>query len=348
MKRILQNAFLFAVVCNCWNVVQAQKTENYSLQCKNVKIAHAGFSKVEVIDSRYDTVHIGSIQRGMFNRKGLLTLSQSLKDEIAAAANKLVDEADTKVAGTLLINLRKFFISEHTTATEEGLFTIKAGFYYKQDSLYKEMFTIDTTYRIKAGLGDVTERLLDTVPSLLGLLVRDAANYNFTTGVLKNQYTGVEIQHLTEIEKMVIPVYNVPAAKKGLYATAADFMNNHPTREDVIIQLRKGFSRPFIYEMTEDGKKGKEILRKYYYVISDGDKMFLSRPNNLYELTKKEGDFYFTGVGKDDADMGSVAVGYALLGVLGGATAANHDTAIFEFILDHSTGKFIPIRKIKD
>lgn len=348
MKQFLKHACLLAIVCAGWHAAKAQKSEYYSLQSKYVKIDHSIFSKVEVIDSRYDTVHLGHVLKGVFSRKAGLTLSQSLKDEVAAAAGKLINEADTKQEGTLLINIRKFIITEHSTVTETGLFTIKAGFYYKQDSLYREMFTVDTTYKMTAEVGNVTKHLLDTVPSILGLFVRDAAAYDPNQSLSKNQYTANEIQHLTDLEKIAIPVYNVEAPKKGLYATVADFMNNHPSREDVIIENRKGFSRPFIYEMTESGKKGKEILRKYYFVVSDGEKMYLSRPNALYELIKRNGDFYFTGVGKDDADAGSIAMGYLMLGLVGGLVAANHDTAIFEFVLDHSTGKFIPIKKIKD
>jgi hypothetical protein len=348
MKHIVQSAFLFAVVCTGWNVAKAQKPEYYSLQAKNVKIDHAGFSKVEVIDARLDTAHLGTIQRGVLNRKGVLTFSQPLKEEMAAMAGKLISEANTKEEGTLLINIRKFYISERTTSTEQGLFVFKAGFYLRKDTLYRELFTVDTTYTIDAGLRDVTDQLLDTVPGLLGSMVQQAAGFVPDETVPAQQYTACELQHLAEIEKRAIPVYNVEAPKKGLYANVTDFMNNHPTREDVIIEHRKGFKRPFIYEMEANGKKGKEILRKYYFVVSDGEKMYISRPNNLYELTKNNGDFYYTGIGRDDADIGSVVVASALFGILGGAAAASHDTATFEYLLDHSSGKFIPIRKIKD
>ena len=110
---------------------------------------------------------------------------------------------------------------------------------------------------------------------------------------------------------------------------------------------RKGFSRPFIYEMKENNKKGKEIPSKSYYVVCDGEKMYIGRPHNLYELTKTNNDFYFTGIGKDEADMGTMILAGALGGIAGGI-AGSHDTAIFEFKIDHETGKFIPIRKIKD
>jgi hypothetical protein len=99
--------------------------------------------------------------------------------------------------------------------------------------------------------------------------------------------------------------------------------------------------------MKEDNKKGKEIPSKSYYVVCDGEKIYIARPRTLYPLTKSNGDFYFTGVGKDEADTGTMIMAGALFGIAGGLAAA-HDTAIFEFKIDPSSGKFIPVRKIKD
>jgi hypothetical protein len=346
MKQFLKHACLLVIVCAGHKATQAQKTENLNLQPKQVQIPAAIFSKVEVVDARYDT-SIGFIQRGGFNRKVLLTLTQPLQDEIATTVSKMIDGAN-KQEGTLLIRLHRFHVGEVTgNMTERGNFEFKAGFYLKQDANYRYLFTIDSTVSVRAGGAfDVTTKLLDTVPEILGGFINQVAGFDVSKADPK-QYTAYDLQHLVELEKKDIPVYNVDVPKKGLYITYEDFKNNHPSREDVIVDHRKGFSRPFIYEMKENNKKGKEIPSKSYYVVSDGEKMYVGRPHNLYELTKKDNNFYFTGIGKDDADMGTMILGGALGGIAGGA-AASQDTAIFEFVLDHSTGKFIPIRKIKD
>ena len=346
MKQFVKHACLLALVCAGQKTTLAQKTENLNLQPKGVKISTAIFSKVEVVDARYDT-SIGFIQRGGFNRKVPLTLAQPLQNEVTAAVGKMIDGAN-KQEGTLLIRLRRFRVSEISSQlSERGIFEFKAAFYLKQDAGYKYLTTIDSIVSVRAGGAlDVTTRLLDTVPEIFGGYINQVAGFDVSNADTK-QYTAYDLQHLAELEKKEIPVYNVDVPKKGLYLTYDDFKNNHPTREDIIVNHRKGFSRPFIYEMKENNKKGKEIPSKSYYVVCDGEKMYVGRPHNLYELTKKDNDFYFTGIGKDDADMGSMILGGALGGVAGGAAASN-DTAIFEFILDHSTGRFVAIRKIKD
>jgi hypothetical protein len=352
MKRFVKSVCLFAFVCAGGNTVFAQesdkKTEYLHLHPKRVTINSAIFSHVEVIDNRYDTVHLGFVQKGGFNRKEALILTQSLKNEMATVVSKMIDGAN-KQGGTLLINIRHFNISEISgSLTERGTFAFKAGFYIKQDSVYRHLFTIDSSVTVRAGGDlDVTTRLLDTVPEALGLFIKQAAGFDVNMADTR-QYTAYDIQHINELEKKELPVYNVDIPKKGIYATYEDFKNNHPSSENVLVESRKGFSRPFIYELKENGKKGKEILRKYYYAVCDGEKMFISRPNTLYPLTKTNGDFYFTGVGKDVADLGTVVIASALFGAIGGGAAAGHDTAIFEFKIDHLTGKFIPVRKIKD
>jgi hypothetical protein len=351
MKQFVKGVCLIVIVCTSCNAVFAQesdkKTEYLQLQPKRATINSAVFSNVEVIDTRFDTDYLGFVQKGGFNRKEALILTQPLKNEMATVVNKMIEGAN-KQEGTLLINIRHFNVSEITGYnTERGTFAFKAGFYLKKDTVYRRLFATDTSFTVRAGGAlDVTTRLLDTVPEALGMFIKQAAGFDVNMADSR-QYTAYDIRHIDELEKKELPVYNVDIPKMGLYVTYEDFKNNRPTREDIIVYHRKGFSRPFIYEMKEGNKKGKEIPSKSYYVVCDGEKMYIARPRTLYPLTKINGDFYFTGVGKDEADMGTMVMAGVLFGLAGGL-AAGHDTAIFEFKIDPSSGRFIPVRKIKD
>src|SRR4051812_29424508 len=125
MKQLVKRICLLAIVCAGQKSSQAQKTENLNLQPKQVQIPAAIFSKVEVVDARYDT-SIGFIQRGGFNRKVLLTLTQPLQNELATTVSKMIDGAN-KQEGTLLIRLHRFHVGEVTgNMTERGNFEFKA------------------------------------------------------------------------------------------------------------------------------------------------------------------------------------------------------------------------------
>ena len=345
MKLLLKHTYLLAIVCAGQKTL-AQKTETLHLLSHRVQISSSVFSNVEVIDNRINTESIGFIQRGAFNNKVALALVQPMKDEITSVANKLIEGAN-KQEGTLLINIRYFNISEVSKeVSEKGFFALNAGFYIKQGSDYRFLFSIDSTFAMKAGGLDVTSKLLDTIPEVLAGYINQAAGFDLSKAGSK-LYTADNIQHMSDVEKKEIPIYGIDIHKKGLYATYDDFKNNRP-REDVFIENKKGFSRPFIHEMKANGKKGAEIKHKYYYVVCDGEKMFVSNAYGLYPLTKRDNDFYFIGVGKDEADVGTVVLAGALMGFAGGAAAANNDLAQFEFRIDHATGNFIAIKKLKD
>ncbi|WP_205511458.1 hypothetical protein [Longitalea arenae] len=352
MKQLAKGICLVLMAGACNNTVYAQhndkSTELLQLMPKRTTISSANFSQVEVVDTRFDTVQLGFIQKGGLNRKENLVLTQPLKNELASIAGKMLREAQ-KQEGTLLINIRNFNIGEVSAGlTEKGTFTFNAGFYIKQGAGYNFLFAIDSTVTVKAGSElDVTTKLLDTVPEILAGYLKQAAGFDLSKAGTK-QYTAYEIEHIVELEKKEIPVYSLELPKKGLYTSYEDFKNNRPSREDVIIQNKKGFSRPFIFEMKENGKKGVEIKHKYYYVVCDGEKMFVSNAYGLYPLTKQGNDFCFTGIGKDDMDVGTAALAGALLGVVGGIAASKNDLALFEFRIDHLTGNFIAVKKLKD
>lgn len=351
MKQFIKGLCLIVIVCVCSNAADAQnsdkRTDYLHLTPRRAKISSAIFSTVDVIDNRYDKENLGFIQRGGFNRKIQLTLVQPLKNEVASIVNKMIEGAQ-KQEGSLLINLRNFNISELSTGlSETGTFAFSAGFYIKQGSDYRFLFAIDSSVTVRAGGAlDVTTKLLDTVPEIFAGYINLAAGFDVSKAGSRI-YTANDIQNIVEVEKKDIPVYHVAVPKKGLYATYEDFKNNQP-REDVIIQNKKGFSRPFIFEMKEGGKKGAEIRHKYYYIICDGEKMFVSNAYGLYPLVKRDNDFYFTGVGKDDMDVGTAALAGALMGAIGGVAASKNDLARFEFRIDHLTGNFIAVKKLKD
>src|SRR5688572_30074437 len=128
MKRLAKSICLIVSLCTCVNTVKAQKTEDLHLQ-PAIIIKSSVFSKVEVVDTRFDTAHIGFVQRGALNRQAALTFGQSLKDEFVSSITKLIGEAH-KEENTILINVRDFFLSEYTGGTSEsGKFVFRAGCY---------------------------------------------------------------------------------------------------------------------------------------------------------------------------------------------------------------------------
>lgn len=351
MKPFTKILWLLVTVCACCNASIAQQG-NFALQPKSIKINSSIFSKVEVLDSRLDTsAYVGYFEgesRTRFSLAGNLLLNQSLKDELAAVATRLIDSAN-KQDGTLLINVRKFYISRvfDGRGGDFGEFRFGIDCYLKRDNLYHQLFTIDSSVIISSHyFSKIDTKLLDSTHETVGKLIQQAASFNPAQLDATKGLTAYEIEHAGDLEKKNLPVYNTDLPKKGLYTSYEDFKNNHPSTEQVVIETRKGFSRPFIYEMKENGKKGKEILHKYYYIVCDGESMFVSNEYGLYPLTKRDNDFYFISKGRDYDDVYSEAFAKSLN--FYATTNAKAYYSTFEFKIDHKTGKFLAIKKVRN
>ena len=343
MNRFIKRAFLFTLVCTGWNVVQAQFTEILSVQPRHIKINASAFSGVRVVDSRLDTANVGFIHKGGLNRQDIVTTTLPLKEELTASVNKLIADA-SKQDAVLCVNIRQFVLSEYWgVGGEHGVFRISAVFYLKQASNYRKLLTVNTRVNVKSTLGDVTKRLLDTIPEVWGRLVQQAAGYDSEHSDAATQLTARYPQDLDIAEKKAIPVYNVDLPQKGLYATFDDFKNNHPSLQ-VFFEQPDGADLPEVYELKEDGKKGKTIPFKKYYAVCDGKKIYISGVYALYPLTKNDNDFYFESIGREGGDQAPLEQNPHETPM--GKDIFSSDFTKFQFKIDHVNGNFIPVRKV--
>ena len=355
MKRSVFGSTLIMMLIGVAYTAQAQQAENNTPTLrellrdrKNVKLNTALFSNVEVIDNRFDT-SVAGVFNEVYGYSLMYASSQDLKEEVIAVANYMISNA-SKQPGTLLINIRKFYLSENSgqvkgyaTDAGKGKFVFQASCYLKQETFYRLMFTVDTTVKVKTYDG-TTRKLMDTVQGTLSAFIQQAALFD-TAACAPNRVTSYDIQHIDDAEKRTIPVYNIEQPERGIYTSYEDFKNNHPTQGKFIAEYRKGFKRPFIYDLTDDSKKGKEILRKDYYIICDEGKMFVSAVFGLYPLEKRNNDFYFT-IGKGDhAEISRSNAPSIMFDALGSMAPEANTLKNLEFKIDHTTGRFLPIFK---
>jgi hypothetical protein len=347
MKHFVTLVFLFITVCTGWNTAKAQQREIITLQPKQVKISSSIFSNVEVLDTRLDTSSLGYVHKGLLNRMVFLTTSQPIKKELETMVTHLVDGVPKQDA-TLLINLRQFYLSEFSgKGGENGVFRFSAVFYVKRDSVYRKVLTVNSNVVVKSFV-DITQKLLDTVPEILGAFVLQAASFDAVKTDSTSQLTARHFDALDELEKEKIPVYNVDMLQKGLYASFEDFKNNRPSRQVIIVQEDES-DKPLIYEIKENGKKGSKIKNGNFYAVSDGEKMFISGPYTLYPLRKRDTDFYFTGIGKDGGDESPIVPGQTIILDRSGNLPAflKYDWGGVVYKIDHITGKFVPVRIVE-
>lgn len=344
MNHLMKCLYLLVIVCTGQKAVQAQKIEYLHLQAKHISISSSSFSNVEIIDSRLDTSNLGIIHKGALNRMVPVITPQPFMDELGNSIIKLINDAN-KQEGTLLINIRQFALSEFfSKGGENGVFRFSAVFYLKQASLYRKVLTVNTNVVLKAGFGDVTQKLLDTVPEVWGGYIKEVASFDPAHADSMSRFTASNFESLDYREKETIPVYNSDRPQKGLYATFEEFRNNQPSRQ-VIIEHKFEAEQPKIYEIKADGKKGKKIKPDQFYVVYDGEKMFISGDYGLYPLSKRDDDFYFRSLGKEGGDGSPMVPGQTV--IIGRSEKLPYEWSAVVFKIDHITGKFIPVRMVE-
>ncbi|OQP40877.1 hypothetical protein A4H97_14810 [Niastella yeongjuensis] len=341
MKQLIKHICLLAFVCTCQKI-QAQKSEVISLEPQHIIITSSAFSNVRIVDTRLDTT-LGIIHRGALQSPVELKNTQPLKDELASAVAKLILGA-SKQEGTLCVNIRQFGLSEYSAAgIRTGVFRLSAVFYLRQANSYRKLLTVNTRVLIKAVLGDVTKRLLDTVPQVWGSLVQQAASYDPAQSEAATQLTARYIDELDVEEKKALPVYNTNLAQKGLYATFDDFKNNRPSQQ-AAFYYKDGVIAPLVYELKENGMVGKEIKFNKFYAVCDGKKMYVSGLYGLYPLTKTDNDFYFECIGMEGGSRAIVDLGDKTI-IIPRSVLPPYDYIDVVHKIDHITGEFIPVRR---
>ncbi len=344
---MVKSICLLAIVCSSYSAATAQKNEIISLQPKRVTISSSCFSNVEVVDTRLDTSNLGFIQRGLLNRRAFVTTSRPLKEELASMVTTLIKDA-SKQDGTLLINLRQFKLSEFDgKGGENGVLRLSAVFYLKRESMYRKLFTVNTNV-VTTSL-DITERLLDTVPEILGAYIKQAAGHDTAKTDSASPFTARHWDELDELEKNTIPAYNVDLLQKGLYTTFDEFRNNRPAAQPVIVEMDAS-DKPVVYEMKPNGKRGRQIKTKNFFAVCDGEKMFFAGQYALYAMSKRDNDFYFRGIGKESGDGSQLVQGQTIILGRSGELPPDlkFDWSMVVFKIDHITGRIIPVRIVED
>ena len=287
---------------------------------------------------------MGFVQKGAFNRKAPIMLNHSIGEEIQQFADTVIVGA-TKEDASVLINIRNFFLSEAEGAmAETGTFIFKAGCYYRTNDEYHFMFAVDTTIVLKSNW-DVTKRLEHTASEQLAALIEKAATFN-KENIEADAWTYADVLDIDKKEKDAIPVYTVSLPQKGVYTSFENFKMNTP--DTGFISEYDERKKKYVFYKPANGNNGKPVSIKEYYAVCDGNTLYFITPFDIYPATKKNGDFYFTGKGKDAANLAAVSTAYFLFGIMGGMIASATETSTFEYRIDHTSGKFLPVRKLSN
>lgn len=330
-----------------FHYAKAQKTEPLTFNLPKQKVTGSLYNKVTLIDIRPDTLSMGGIQTGAFNRQAIVVAKEPLKSQLNNILAALID--NTAKSQELALQLRFVNFTEFTGGfTERGYFFLKAQLYLKTNDGYRKINTIDTVAPVSAAM-DVSNALLrkgsETLSNFIAAnLTRKPSNYT---------YSYNDIEKADSIEKSRLAVYNTDTFVDGVYLTYKAFSDQTP---DWKIRMDEGdtIQKNNVKMIDQTGKLRKVKAGVGFAIVYKGV-AYISTTSGYYILTKRNKDFFFTGKVQSvmQRNTSNILVASKMYGAvdaaMAGAIVAADDTdnSISEFKVNYETGQFIKMKERK-
>lgn len=326
----------------CASKVQAQRIDvdfHVIMEDTLTKVS-SPYSYFKFIDSRLDTVNLGVVQKGAFNRKAWVKNQVPLVQQFDSVFNR-VNVFNANKGDTLVFQLRNMKFAELTEAFKEtGYFYLRGTLYKKEGARYNEISKIDTVAQFNAM--DVTKKNFKNGTMVL-------LNY-FKKGIALEPvnvlYTEEQLYDIDNVEKQKIPLYTAQTYKDGIYKNFESFKNLTPQYDSIKVEKNKKGKVLSVSYKGDTGKYFKADPKFFYGVIHEG-KPYICTEYGIYQLTKTNDNFYYTGRVRVNANQGDVVMASALFGIIGGLVASNNSDKCVVMI-DHLSGESVIDAKLND
>ncbi len=336
-KIILSAIIFFGLGAN--TLFSQNLTKDFKISLPECSIEKSRYSSLDFIDSRIDTLKMGIVQRGAFNRKAKVIAEVPLSIQLKNVIESLTDS--TANDGELVFQLRQLTFAEVTGAmSEKGYCYLKAELYSKNNDQYQKLASIDSLILIKSM--DVTKALFKSASKTITDFI---ANNLLKESIDSDYYTFNDIKEIDSLEKRKIKIYNTDTFTEGLYYTYQSFCCQKPDKQ-AKVEVEKNGKISRVKISNAENKMIKVKPKDIYAIVYNG-KPYVTTKFGYFPLQKSKGDFYFVGKTNVSANSGDVVAAGMFFGVIGSLLASNAN-ATFIMKLDHTNGGFIHIREVRD
>ena len=267
-------------------------------------LPHTYFDRIEFIDSREDTGHLGFhepifqfnlINPNFINRRKELSFDPYVAEQLTTIFNKA--KGKNAEDATLVYQLHKFYIcdvsndSYHYNGEIKNEIVLRANFYLKKNYTYYLLSRIDTV--IERSFSRFLGATLNKARAAITQPMLQCMTTSYDTSFLNNteQYTLQEVMNIAKKDAKKFPVFANKQLQKGVYYTYTAFKNQLPD-DSVSVVYDKNDAIDYLTKVADDGTEEKVRHKKVYAVVIDGKAYYWSRWNN-----RKNGLFHGKGLG---------------------------------------------------
>ena len=257
------------------------------------RVIKTSFREIDVVDYRADTSRLGfSFDRGTGHK--VLLLQPGTGTAVKSFLNKGYTNPST--AHTLLVVIRKFWISEITAKEQEHAFTgkphttricFRAEAYLKDGEAYIPYGYLDTTITSAKHPLHVTPF---RIPDLLAAFMEKMNGVDTEKALKTKRRVSYAFIDSFSNRKFSYAMNKAETLQKGVYASIDDFRNNRPTITDYVIEQDKGTLS--LYIKDEDGKP---YFSRKIWGYCDGEQSFVMINGNLYPVLRQQHAFHVFG-----------------------------------------------------
>ncbi len=329
---------LFIILGCCAEQTLAQTNRaTFEMEAPVLKIKNSYYNQLHFIDSRTDTVSMGMVQLGAFNKRAKVNTTVPIKKQITSQFNKLIDPSAK--TGIIVFQLRQLSFAEQTMTTKEtGYCYLRAKLYRLNNTKYEELGNLDTL--LTFGALDVTKRLFREGSQMITEFISSNLT-RYPANVVPITY--YDVTHVDSLEKSKLDLYTLSTYKNGLYQNFNSFKNQIPDYTHITCELKHNSINITKIE-NEQGQKIK--LKSAYAVVYEG-KPYIFTDNGSYPLRKEGDDLCFTGLSRVGQNTAALITTSALFGLAGVLFLNDFSSnGYFDIRLDHLNGSFIPYRQI--
>ncbi len=335
MTRIL--LFLSALLLPA--LLFAENTRTFSMPGKD-SIYYSHYEALRLIDTRLDKTNVGYIKTGGFNRKASLIPEAPLTELMSRYYAKAVCKG-IKEHKELLIIVHDLQIEEPTTG-EIGTVHIAFDCFGGDNEQYAFIGKCDSFFEMGSGI-DISKNIERAATATIGGLIRRWSGTNIDAGAPRLT-TEQAIKRREEANRKY-PIYAMDSFKRGIYKTAADFLNGIAV-DTMLIEVSDNQSADrhvnFYYD-KKPGKRGTRLEPGDFYAIFDGRDWYLSHEKYATVMHFRGKEFYAELSMKGIANTTGGAMMFGIIGGLIAGSQRQH----YECKLDPAMRLFRPVRRLK-
>ena len=334
--------FLFGLLSLPASTAFAQKRmHKFQFLKPEEKVAGSLYSSIQLLDVREDTTTVGILGTSELSQQRLVPVP-TLRTQLSTLFAELTTPPSTATNTTLLLRLKHFSMVEKAlTITRRDYCRVQSDLLTHNNGQYQLLATLDTLVEVSGAL-TITKSFIEEASQTFTFFL--AQNLSRMPAGNAPVYNFTEVVALDSLQKLQIPLYNVPVLKDGLYLTYAAFARQQPNTLNITVEP-DGQQRYRVQKVNSEGSTPVGFNPKDVYAAVYKGIPYIATDYGLYELQKAENEFLFTGELKaTHLDPALMATGmmYGAVGFLI-THALSPSQEYYNLMLDYRNGRPVPV-----